>query len=173
MDFTEFYLLHRPRILASVAFVLGDLAEAEDITQDAFEVAARNWHKIAHYDRPDAWVRRVAHHRAFNVTRRAQRQLKALARLAGHQRDAEPVAAELLDVHRALQSLTVRDRRILSLRYVLDLSVVEIAEETELPVSTVKGALLRARRKLAASMDAGHDAGNPEARPLDWIPEPR
>jgi RNA polymerase sigma-70 factor (ECF subfamily) len=46
-------------IVQALALACGDLAAAEDATQDAFAQAWRRWDRISRYDNPGAWVRRV------------------------------------------------------------------------------------------------------------------
>ena len=40
------------------------------MTQDAFAKASLHWGRIAAYDQPEVWVRRVAFNQAYNRTRR-------------------------------------------------------------------------------------------------------
>ena len=47
-------------IVGLITVVVGDRAVAEDLTQDAFSRAHQHWDRIAGYERPGAWVRRVA-----------------------------------------------------------------------------------------------------------------
>ena len=58
-DFAEFYEASYRRMVALVAAIVGDRYQAEDIAQEAFAALTR-WQRIARYDAPEAWVRRVA-----------------------------------------------------------------------------------------------------------------
>jgi len=78
--FDAFYSASYRRIVGQVFALLGDLHDAEDVTQDAFAKASFHWSRIAAYDQPEAWVRRVAFNEAYNSSRRARRWLAALAR---------------------------------------------------------------------------------------------
>jgi RNA polymerase sigma-70 factor (ECF subfamily) len=42
------------------------------VTQDAFAKASLHWGRIAAYDQPEVWVRRVAFNQAYNRTRRTR-----------------------------------------------------------------------------------------------------
>jgi RNA polymerase sigma-70 factor, ECF subfamily len=77
--FDGFYVASYRRIVGQVFALLGDLHEAEDVTQDAFAKASLHWGRIAAYDQPEAWVRRVAFNQAYNRTRRTRRWLAAMA----------------------------------------------------------------------------------------------
>jgi RNA polymerase sigma-70 factor, ECF subfamily len=70
--FDEFYAASYRRVVGQVFALLGDLQEAEDVTQDAFAKASFHWARIAAYDQPEAWVRRVAFNQAYNSARRAR-----------------------------------------------------------------------------------------------------
>lgn len=62
-DESEYAVLFRadfPAVLRTVFFVLHDLARAEDVTQEAFMELLTNWRTVSQYERPGAWVRRVA-----------------------------------------------------------------------------------------------------------------
>ena len=47
-------------IVRLATLITGDLAAAEDIAQEVFARALSRWSRIASYDRPGAWLRRVA-----------------------------------------------------------------------------------------------------------------
>jgi len=146
--FDEFYAASYRRVVGQVFALLGDLHEAEDVTQDAFAKASFHWARIAAYDQPEAWVRRVAFNHAYNSTRRARRWLGVLAR-HGPPPDVPAVTADRLDLHRALGRLAPRHREVLVLHYVAELPLDEVARQLRLPLGTVKSRLHRARTALA------------------------
>jgi RNA polymerase sigma-70 factor (ECF subfamily) len=146
--FDEFYAASYRRVVGQVFALLGDLHEAEDVTQDAFAKASFHWARIAAYDQPEAWVRRVAFNNAYNSTRRARRWLVAMAR-HGPPPDVPAASADHLDLHRALARLAPRHREVLVLHYVAELPLDEMARQLRLPVGTVKSRLSRARSALA------------------------
>jgi DNA-directed RNA polymerase specialized sigma24 family protein len=57
--FEEFYQACYGRLLRQVAPVTTDLADAEDVLQEAFARAAIRWRRLETYDAPEAWVLRV------------------------------------------------------------------------------------------------------------------
>jgi RNA polymerase sigma-70 factor (ECF subfamily) len=146
--FDGFYAASYRRVVGQVFALLGDLHEAEDVTQDAFAEASFHWSRIAAYDQPEAWVRRVACNQADNRTRRTRRWLAAMAR-HGPPADVPAASADRLDLHRALRRLSPRHREVLVLHYVAELSVEEVAGQLRLPLGTVKSRLNRARQALA------------------------
>ena len=70
--------------MRAVAWALtGNVWTAEEVAQDAFLRAHRDWERISGYDEPGAWVRRVAINLATSRLRRGLREVRALARLGG------------------------------------------------------------------------------------------
>ena len=149
--FEAFYAASYRRVVGQVFAMLGDLHEAEDVAQDAFAKASFHWGRIAAYDQPEAWVRRVAFNQAHNSTRRARRWLVALAR-HGPPPEVPAASADRLDLHQAMARLSQRHREVLVLHYVAELSVEEMAGQLRLPVGTVKSRLNRARNALAEQL---------------------
>jgi RNA polymerase sigma-70 factor (ECF subfamily) len=145
--FEAFYVGTYRRVVAELYTLVGTVHEAEDLAQEAFARASVRWRRVCEYDRPDAWVRRVALNLAFGSLRRARRAARALARLE-QPRPVEPPSLEGLALGQALARLRLRDREVLVLRYLADLEVGEIAGVLGLPAGTVKSRLARARDAL-------------------------
>src|SRR6266536_1356331 len=59
-----------PAVMRSVFLICHDANRSQDITQDAFVQLLRHWKKVSRYDRPGAWVRRVAIRLAVDAGRR-------------------------------------------------------------------------------------------------------
>ncbi|HEX8858809.1 MAG TPA: sigma factor [Actinomycetes bacterium] len=59
-DFDRFYAASYQRVLKQLVLVTGDVAEAEDVVQEAFARASVRWQRLCAYEAPEAWVRRVA-----------------------------------------------------------------------------------------------------------------
>src|SRR5947207_3978751 len=71
-EFDEFYQASHGRVVAMLTAILGDRAAAEDAAQEAFARALTRWRRVAGYDLPEAWVRRVALRLAADHGRRAR-----------------------------------------------------------------------------------------------------
>jgi predicted RNA polymerase sigma factor len=71
--FAAFYTASYQRLLGQLFAVTGDLAEAENLLQEAYARAVVRWAQVRAYDRPEAWVRRVA----LNLAAMAARRLRA------------------------------------------------------------------------------------------------
>ena len=164
-DFDEFYRANYRRMVALVTAVIGDRFEAEDVVQDAFARALIRWNRLGSYDLPEAWVRRISLQIAVDSGRRLRRALRVTAKLSA-QRPAQPPPEDSLgctDLGRALKQLPLRQREVLVLHYLADLSVEQIAADRGLPPGTVKARLVAARRRLERELtqrsEAARDAG--------------
>jgi RNA polymerase sigma-70 factor, ECF subfamily len=150
--FEAFYQAAFPRLVGQLGLVTGDLAEAEDLVQEALARASARWSRLRTYDVPEAWVRRVALNLAADRTRRLRRKLAALARI-GPPPLVPPTSEDALVVAAALRTLPLAHRQVLVLHYLADLSVDQIAAELNIRSSTVRGRLARARRVLASQLN--------------------
>lgn len=149
----------QPLVVQLHAFV-GDLAEAQDLVQEAFSRAWPRWHRIARYDDPVAWVRRVAWNIAVSRWRRVR-----TARLFGQRQRPEVVdgpGPERVALAAALRTLPANQRRAVVLHYLAELTVAEIAEDCGVAPGTVKSWLHRARAALATCLTE-HDPGQSTA----------
>jgi RNA polymerase sigma factor (sigma-70 family) len=124
--------------LVRLAYLLvGDREDARDIVQAAFASASRRWDTI---DDPPAYLRRTVLNRANDLHRRAFRRAKHPLPAAGDH-TGEP---ELDGVWLFVQSLPTAQRNVIVLRYYADLTLVDIADVTGRPASTVRSDLRRA-----------------------------
>ena len=153
-DFEEFYKASYRRVVALVAAMVGDRHQAEDIAQEAFSRALTRWHRVARYELPEAWVRRVALRLTIDAARRTRRVRIMSALLAVGQRGAsndrydlqDPLEATALSV--ALMRLPIPQRQVLVLYYLADLPVDDIARDCGIPSGTVRARLASARHRL-------------------------
>lgn len=148
-DFDELYYASYRSVLRAVLVLLPTSEDAHDVVQEAFARALAGWAKVSQLDNPAAWVRHVAINAAIDAGRRERRRRFAYRRLLARQRDVPAPTADSVDVVRALQQLKPAQRQALVLHYLLDMSVEDIAHETQRPVGTIKTNLARGRAALA------------------------
>jgi RNA polymerase sigma-70 factor (ECF subfamily) len=146
--FADFYAGSRRRLVGELSVVLASVPEAEDVVQEAFAVAYRQWRKVSAYDEPVAFVRRVALNLAWKRQRGFRRRLAAVERL-GYARPSEVATVdESVDLASALRLLPFDQRVALMLFHTADMSVSAIAHELGVPVGTIKARLSRGRAVL-------------------------
>ena len=163
-DFAEFYEASYGRVVALVAAMVGERHQAEDIAQEAFARALTRWSRVARYDLPEAWVRRVALRLSIDAGRRTRRAALLPARLAfalGDRPPRDPLAATALSV--ALLRLPLPQRQAVVLYYLADLPVDDIARDCGISVGTVRNRLAAARQRLHREL-AESDEEVPHAR---------
>jgi len=153
--FAAFYAASYRRLLRQLFAVTGDLAEAENLLQEAYARAFARWPRLCTYDIPEAWVRRVAFNLAGMAAKRLRRRALALLRLDPPAAVAE-LSPDLLDLYDALRALSFGQRQAIVLHHLVGLSVEEIGRELRLPTGTVKARLARGRRVLARLLTPDH-----------------
>lgn len=151
LDFDAFYSRSARRVFGQVALLTGDVAEAEDVTQEAFERAWSRWSAVRECASPEAWVSTVARRLAISRWRRLRNANAAWGRV---DRPTEPseLAAEHVLLMTALRRLPEKQRVAVVLHHLADLSVEMVAEETSSSVSAVKQRLVRGRAALAEQL---------------------
>ena len=136
-SFEELY-----RLAYRVAFrILGDRPAAEDVAQETLARALLRWSRLE--ARPEGWVSRVASNLALDRYRRArERRIRS-----GPIGVVDDRIGERADLVAALRSLSRRQREVVVLRYLADLSESDVAEALGCSVGSVK---THASRGLAA-----------------------
>lgn len=144
-----------------VAFrILGHSGEAEDAAAEAMARALRSWRRVRVHDSPEAWVVRVATNLAIDVVRRRKwaGDEPAAATAAARSAAAPDDADTRLALRQLLHSLPRRQRDVLALRYLADLSEADTAAVLGIAPGTVKRhanrGITRMRRRLAEGADA-------------------
>ncbi|GII98931.1 RNA polymerase sigma-70 factor (sigma-E family) [Sediminihabitans luteus] len=147
--------LHRAAYLLS-----GDRHRAEELVQHTLERTYRHWRTAREGD-PLVYARRILTNLRIDTWRRTRRELlvdhtdpcAAPATRPGPGAEAAETVEARDAVVRALQTLPPRQRRIVVLRYMLDLSEAEVAHELDITVGTVKSTASRALARLRGSFD--------------------
>ena len=140
----------------------GDYDEAKDMAQEAF---VRIYQELARFDANRSffpWMYRVAHNTCVNLLHKRPKEsvpLDAVYDLAASDTSTErsPIAhyeqVEINDtINGALQQLPENYRLPLIMKYLEDMSYQEIAEQLELPVSTIETRLFRGRKMLKKAL---------------------
>jgi RNA polymerase sigma factor (sigma-70 family) len=152
-DFDRLYRRHAPSVYRYAFAVLGNRADAEDVTQQTFLNAYR---AIEHGTKPrkaENWLLRIAH----NEVRRHFRTNGKAVEVEYDERHAQPVpegsGPGFADIVRALQQLPPTQRSALVMREFEGRSYAEIAEVLEVTQSALETLIFRARRALAEQLE--------------------
>jgi RNA polymerase sigma-70 factor, ECF subfamily len=131
-------------------------SDAADIAQNAFMMAYHHWHKI---DSPWPWILRVAI-RDFARNNQSRRMLETPVGVTGEDIQTQGMPSHENDVINtqflldALNTLPSRQKDIALLRFIVDLSIDEIASICQVKESTVRVQLTRIRRRLQQALAA-------------------
>lgn len=156
-EFTAFMVAHQGELLRTAWFLVGEADRAEELTQQALVRTYAAWPR-ARRD-PLAYTRRVLVNLRTDTWRRRRREtlVPALGLPEGPAPQSPDV--ETRDaLRRMLDTLTERQRRVVVLRYLLDLSEPDVANELNVSVGTVKST---ASRALAVLRRAAADGSDP------------
>jgi RNA polymerase sigma factor (sigma-70 family) len=145
LEYTMFFRREFAPVLRTVELMLRDHARAEELTQDAFVQLLLHWPKISKYERPDAWVRRVAIRLALRSLRRDR--LWQLVR--GGLLPKAPDRPSRFDVDGAIRQLPGSQRAAIVLHYYEDRPTAEVAAILGCSESTARVHLHHARKRLA------------------------
>ena len=124
--------------------LLGSREDAADCAQEACARACVRWDKLARSGSPLPWVIRVSGNAAID---RWRRQRTAAATPAGRDEAQAGPDADRVDLRRALDGLSRRQREVVVLRYLADVSEAETAILLGCSIGSVK---THAARGLAA-----------------------
>ena len=148
-EFDAFYTATSRRLLSQVFAMSGDFGEAEDALQEAYVRAWQRWDRISQYDNPEVWVRTVAFRLCVNAWWKSRNRLAAHWRAEARPQPGAELSPDLTALVQALRRLPERQRRVLVLHYVVDLTVDQISRETGMAAGTVKSHLKRGRAAVA------------------------
>ena len=149
--FEIFYQEHIAEVYQYALAVLGNSADAEDVTQQTFLNAYGAFKRGERPRKAHNWLIKIAH----NVCRMRWRQSSRRPQEVPLERAPEPVALDgerpsLDEVLTALAKLPFNQRAAIVMREVEDRSYAEIAEVLGVPEGTVWSRLHNARKRLAA-----------------------
>jgi RNA polymerase sigma-70 factor (ECF subfamily) len=164
--FDDFYREHYSGAVRLALSLTGRMSLAEEFAQDAFVSAHGSWDRVAAFDRPDLWLRRVLVNRCMSGWRRTRTERRLVERLHDTTRseiqrrvEAEPGSAGRdAEVWRAVRSLPRRQAQVIALRYLDDLTTREIGEVLGCSDDTVRTHERRARIALAQALAIAGDA---------------
>jgi RNA polymerase sigma-70 factor (ECF subfamily) len=149
---------HLQRIFRQIYRMVGNVHDAQDLTQEAFIKALQRQDQLRDDVKAAHWLSRIATNTALDFLRRNGRvafcELEELApREAPHSRSESAEAALLRQEQRnwlaeGLERLTPRERAALVLRDMEDLPAEEVARRLDCSRATVRSHIANARVKL-------------------------
>lgn len=143
---------------AYVSRIVGSLSEADDVVQESLYTAWRRLLQLRDPSAVKAWLMQIASRQAFKHLRRRPPEDPLPILDAAHPSDTQPedIAirnAQLQALATALDALAPDLRQAWLLREIAELSYDDIAKQLDIPRTTVRGKLSRARASIYAQME--------------------
>jgi RNA polymerase sigma-70 factor, ECF subfamily len=155
--FEELYRRFARPVLAQALRRLSDRGRAEDATQETFAAVWRSARTYRPERGPGApWLYGVARNAIVDQTRlRVERTADAPDSRSDEPGPSEHAESEWLSwrVHRALEALPERERRVIELAYWSGFSQSEVASSLNVPLGTVKTQTRSALSRLAVVLE--------------------
>jgi RNA polymerase sigma-70 factor (sigma-E family) len=154
-DFTTLYVGHYEQLLRMAVLLVGDMAAAEDVVQEAF-IRVHRALDCRPVHSPLAYLRQTVVNLARSELRRRLIRLRHAPRPAPPAASAEEGACASIsrqEVIRALRRIPARQREAVVLRYWADLPEAEIADLMGVSTGAVKSYISRAIGKLGPLLE--------------------
>lgn len=146
---------HAPALVTYLTRLLRNQAEAEEVAQEVF---LRVWQRAREYQssfRASTWLHRIGHNLAIDHLRRRKGNTELDDEDEAAPQSLRPHALleqkqQALSLQAALDTLPLRHRTAMVLKYEQDFPNPEIAKVLDLSVDAVESLLSRAKRQLKA-----------------------
>ena len=152
--FERLYERHAANVYRYTLAMLGERADAEDVTQTTFLNAYRAFQRGERPDKPENWLITIAHNlcrQRFRQQQRRPSEVEFIDEIGGApEPDDGPSAG---DLKRAFAALPTSQREALVMRELEGRSYAEIAEALAISTSALETLLFRARRALREQLD--------------------
>ena len=145
------------RLVRALTLVAGSRDVAADAVQEAFVRLINRWDTIGAYDDPVGWVRRVALNQIRDRQRAFVRQARLLVKMEEESQPPEGALEPDREIWRHVRRLSPRQRAVVALVYVADLTARETAEVMHISEGAVEKHLHRARTKLKDVLKEARD----------------
>ena len=155
-SFEDWVVLSGPGLMKFAVAVTG-LAEARDAVQDAMVAIYPRWHRLTREGGPDAYARRVIVNRRITWWRRIGRRETVDPAPASVAESHSDAASDAVLAARLLQTLPVRQRAAVVLRYYDDLAFAEIGRILGCAESTARSHVHRALASLRSELGGDDD----------------
>lgn len=154
-EYVAFIRARLPHLRRTASLLSGDWVRGDDLLQRMLTDAYVQWKRVWRADNPDAYLRTMLVRQWIDEQRRGWSRVRLVdvmpERAAVHERDL----AAGVDLRSALAQLPARQRAVLVLRFLCDMSVEQSASALRRSTGTVKSqtsdALAAMRRLLAPS----------------------
>jgi DNA-directed RNA polymerase specialized sigma24 family protein len=159
-DFGEFYAARKDAVLRATLVATGGRA-AEDAVAEAFTRACARWSHVREHPNPTAWVLRTALNAQRSWWRRLVREVPGPVPERGV---ADPDGGLPADLRAMVRALPRRQREVVALRILADLSAEDTAALLHIAPATVHVHLHRALAALREQLGDSTQPVTPNAK---------
>ena len=158
--FGELFERYRPAMVALAMRRVRNADEAEELAQDVFVQAMQKINQLRVPEAFGGWLRRIVHRMAINRLTRNRvalacdpQTLEATCLAVGSPAEIAEHRERATVVRASIDRLGLLDQETLKAFYLQSKSLVEMSNQFEAPVGTIKRRLHVARKRLAKEMD--------------------
>jgi RNA polymerase sigma-70 factor (ECF subfamily) len=158
--FGELFERYRPGIVALAMRRVRNADEAEELAQDVFVQAMQKIEQLRVPEAFGGWLRRIVHRMAINRMTRTRtalacdpETLEATCLASGTPDETAQDREQAAAIRDSIDRLGTLDQETLKAFYLQSKSLIEMSDEFDAPVGTIKRRLHVARKRLAKEMD--------------------
>jgi RNA polymerase sigma-70 factor (sigma-E family) len=151
-EFAEFFSARFDKARRTAYAMCGDWVEAEELAQNGFVRLYSHWPKVATRN-PDAYLRTILTRLFLDTRRRGRKREQLVAEPPELSLAADHSSEDRQTLVAALQHVPPKQRAVLVLRIVQDLSVEQVAEALRCSEGTVKSQTSRGLTALRAAYE--------------------
>ncbi len=158
--FGELFERYRPSIVALAMRRVRNADEAEELAQDVFIQAMQKIDQLRVPEAFGGWLRRIVHRMAINRMTRTRNALacdpetlEATCLAEGNPETVAEDREQAAAIRDSIDRLGALDQQTLKAFYLHSKTLVEMSDEFDAPVGTIKRRLHVARKRLAKEMD--------------------
>lgn len=171
--FDSLTLADYPRLFRVAHGILRDRSHAEDATQQAYLDIWRNIRRLKDPAKFEAWSYRLLVHACYAEAKRTPKWLPDTALPSSREPRAADAFGSILDrdeLEDGFRHLSVDQRVVIVLHYLLDMTLEQVAETLDVPQGTVNSRLSRGMDSMRTAMgvdfqtDTSSDSGQEAVR---------
>ena len=153
-QFESYYRAEYAAVVALIGVLTGNRWVAEDLAQEAFLRAHRDWDQVGRMDSPEGWVRRVAMNLSHSRFRRLRSEAAVRLRLGTGRPTFQTLEPQDDAFWDEVRRLPQRQAQAVALRYLEDLPVADVAVIMATAEGTVRALLHQGRQRLERQLIA-------------------
>ena len=161
-EFARFWEQTWGKVKAYMVCACGNRGDADDLAQECYLRALRNWDRFDGTGSRRGWLFAIARHTRADWFRRQFRETRVSVAAGTFEAGRTSTASDADDIDmiwRIIEGLEAEHREVIHLRFAADLSYAEIADMLHVPVGTVRSRLHRGLKAVRERIKEREDEG--------------